>query len=373
MHIVQFIEVLIPAGTSTVLSTLTRSLLRDGHRVTVLIGRGGAHNDAALIQALRAAGSEVIELDWQGNPYNAAKFLQFARRTRQTLGSIKPDLVHVHSYYSEQALHLSRYQGAPIVATIHTDSPTYGSSAPQHRVRDALARRFYLRRDVKLVTVSEYLAQRIRAVFRLGDKPIEVIWNALSQEWFEPIDSAAPRDVDILQVGRMDHNKDQLFAVAVLAELAKRGTGFKAMLAGDGPLLASVRQAVTRNGLSDRIECPGSVHDPRPLYRRARVAVTASHYEACPMVPIEALASGAACVASDIPAHREVLDGGNSGVLLPPGDVDAWVRALQELLNNDARRAQFAESGLLRAKAAFSWHQAGKSYERVYLQAIDQS
>jgi len=45
MNIVQFIEVVIPAGTTSILAELSRALVSEGHSVTVLIARSGAHND----------------------------------------------------------------------------------------------------------------------------------------------------------------------------------------------------------------------------------------------------------------------------------------------------------------------------------------
>lgn len=77
------------------------------------------------------------------------------------------------------------------------------------------------------------------------------------------------------------------------------------------------------------------------------------------MVPLEALALGRPVVASDIPAHREVL--GNHAFYAPPGDVDAWCAAARAALACPADRL---ERGRARAET-FSWERAARALEEV--------
>jgi len=370
MNIVQFIEVVIPAGTTSILAELSRALVSEGHSVTVLIARSGAHNDPLILQRLQQSGCNVVQLGWMTNPYAVPNFWALARRTRAALQSLKPDVVHVHSYYAEQAVHFARYRGAPIIVTLHTDSPNLGGSAPQHRVRDGLARKFYLRPDVHLVSVSAYLASRISQTFRLGPKQVQVIHNALSKEWFDQDPLPCVRDIDILQVGRVDENKNQIYTARILAELARRGRSFKAVIAGDGPLLPALQEVIAQAGLSGKVCSPGRAHDARGLFRRARIALTTSKYEAFGMVAIEALASGAACVASDIAAHREVLNGGKFGLLLPHGDHNCWAEELGDLLDDPGRLQRLQLCGREYAEANFSSSRFLASYKALYRQVL---
>lgn len=53
---------------------------------------------------------------------------------------------------------------------------------------------------------------------------------------------------------------------------------------------------------------------------------------------------GKAIVASDLPSHQEVLKDGETAVLVPPGDVGAWVAAIRSLLQDDKLRAVLGEN-----------------------------
>ena len=77
-----------------------------------------------------------------------------------------------------------------------------------------------------------------------------------------------------------------------------------------------------------------------------------------PMKLFEYLACGRAIVSSDLPVLREVLNSENA-VLLPPGDVDAWVTALRELQANPELRACLAEKAR-REATKYTWQARAK-------------
>ncbi|GAA1147872.1 glycosyltransferase family 4 protein [Nesterenkonia lutea] len=78
------------------------------------------------------------------------------------------------------------------------------------------------------------------------------------------------------------------------------------------------------------------------LLDEASIAVLPSRGEAMPMFVLEAMARRCAVVATDVGQVREVVEG--AGLITPPGDVDALVRALRELAQSDERRAQLADA-----------------------------
>jgi phosphatidylinositol alpha-mannosyltransferase len=88
------------------------------------------------------------------------------------------------------------------------------------------------------------------------------------------------------------------------------------------------------------------------------------------MVLTEAMAAGAAVVASDIDAFRRVLDGGRGGVLFPTGDSAALVRTLDALLDDPARRATLVTEAR-EVVARFDWPVIAKLVLEVYAAAIE--
>jgi phosphatidylinositol alpha-mannosyltransferase len=83
------------------------------------------------------------------------------------------------------------------------------------------------------------------------------------------------------------------------------------------------------------------------------------------IVTAEAMAAGAAIVASDIPAFRDVLDGGQAGELFTTGDPADLARAAGHLLDDPARRAELAVAAL-DAVAAYDWSVVARDVVSVY-------
>jgi phosphatidylinositol alpha-mannosyltransferase len=83
------------------------------------------------------------------------------------------------------------------------------------------------------------------------------------------------------------------------------------------------------------------------------------------VILIEALAAGAPIVASDLDAFKRVLEDGDVGVLVRRGDAPALARALGELLDDPARRAELADRGS-RAAAAYDWEVLARRILTVY-------
>ena len=102
------------------------------------------------------------------------------------------------------------------------------------------------------------------------------------------------------------------------------------------------------------------------LYGGAAVFAFPSRHEGFGLPVLEAMSQGAPVVASDIPAIREVA--GGAARLVPPGDVEGWTDALDELLSDEAARRRLAAAGLVRSQhfsvAAFAAAIDGPSTRR---------
>jgi glycosyltransferase involved in cell wall biosynthesis len=107
--------------------------------------------------------------------------------------------------------------------------------------------------------------------------------------------------------------------------------------------------------------------DLQALYAGATVFAFPSRHEGFGLPVLEAMAAGAPVVASDIPSLSEVT--GGAAVLVGPGDVGAWVAALESLLEDQSRRAELAEAGRRRARE-FSWEAMASATLAVYREAL---
>ncbi|MFC2030395.1 glycosyltransferase family 4 protein [Chloroflexota bacterium] len=110
-------------------------------------------------------------------------------------------------------------------------------------------------------------------------------------------------------------------------------------------------------------------HQLPPLYAAAAVFVFVSQQETFGMPLTEAMACGLPIVASDIPVHREVLQG--NALVVSPEDVEGISDALYTVLTNAVISSQLREAGLRRGRA-FSWNEVARRTVRVYEEAARQ-
>jgi len=127
---------------------------------------------------------------------------------------------------------------------------------------------------------------------------------------------------------------------------------------------ASVHEAVARAGLAERVAFVGEREGPEleALYHGASVFVLASHYEGYGMALAEAIAHGLPVVSTTGGAIPFTVPA-DAGVLVPPGDVDAFAGALREVLDaRSGRRAHLAAAALRHARELPNWRTAAAEF-----------
>lgn len=148
----------------------------------------------------------------------------------------------------------------------------------------------------------------------------------------------------IVAVGRLDRQKGFDLLIAAFAALAARHPQWDLVILGDGPERAALECERERLGLTGRVSLPGVVHDVAARLAEAELVVSASRYEGYPNAVVEALAAGCCVVASDAPgATRELLAGGEFGLLVPPEDAVALGGALDRVMGDTGLRQRLAE------------------------------
>jgi glycosyltransferase involved in cell wall biosynthesis len=259
----------------------------------------------------------------------------FARAARRA--AVGADLVHAHWLPSGAVAMTAR---KPFVVQV------WGTDIELARRVPVLARRV-LRRARVVIAPSRALADEAR---RLGAVDVRVIPSGVD------VPAAVSEEADppeVLYAGRLSPEKG-------VRELVAAADGVPLVVAGDGPL---------------RDEVPGALgfvpHDElERLYERSAVVACPSHREGFGVVCAEAMAYGRPVVAGDVGGLRDLVVHEETGLLVPPGDVEALRAALQRLLADAELRHRFGQAGRARISEHFTWQRFGDETLRAYEDAL---
>lgn len=189
---------------------------------------------------------------------------------------------------------------------------------------------------------------------------VHAIYHGLDTDWFSPpaVDRRArPPGPIILAVGRLVEKKGFDLLVQACARLRDQGLAFRCHIVGEpGPAGPGLQALIAELGLGGHVQLHGAVAQDalRDVYARARVfalpcRITADgDRDGFPNVLAEAMAMGVPIVTSPISGIPEMVDDGEHGLLVAPGDVSALAEALTRLLADDELHQRLARQGRAR-------------------------
>ena len=326
-HILSFAQTLRGGGVERALLRLAGAWVTAGRRVTLVIGQ----TDGPLAAEL-PPGVEVVEL-------GSARYPALARALPGVVRRLAPDAIFCPgSHYTGAAAWTRACLGGacpPIIGKISNAverDDRAQTVATLHR-RWLRAHPRFLDRVVAMTPAS---ADDVAAAMGLPRAAVAVIPNPPAV----PIPGASQLELPgrfLLGVGRLVAQKRWDCTVAALPRLADRSVPL--VLLGEGPQRAALATQATASGVTDRLLMPGHVVDPLAAMARATALVLTSDYEGVPGVLREALSVGTPVVATESsPAVREIVGEPSLGTVVPRGDADALVAALDRWLAPGAVR-----------------------------------
>ena len=258
------------------------------------------------------------------------------------------DLLHVHEPLMPTASIAALRAGPPVVATFHADPP-------------AVVRRLYRAAGR---TVRRALGPNVKAVTAVSTTAASALPSSLGAV-------IVPNGVDTSAM-RAEVERDQRLVVFLGRDEPRKGLG---LLLDAWPTIAeAVPEAHLTAMGGDRghpeVTWLGEVNDATKSEVLSSAAVLVAPNtggESFGIVLIEGMAAGAAVVASDLAAFRDV--GANAVRYFPVRDVSALADAVVEVLTDDRLRQALSSRGIERAKA-FDWQVVADRYATVYSQAL---
>lgn len=226
-------------------------------------------------------------------------------------------------------------------------------------------------REVPTIAVSE--STKADLVRRgMPAEGITVIPNGIELEAYPVPDPTGKfPDPTLLFVGRLKRYKGIDIILQACATLRDQGVPFRLLIAGRGDdesRLVGVREQLD---LGEAVQFLGYVseEDKKELLRRAWIHVLTSPKEGWGITNVEAAACGTPTVASDSPGLRDSVRDGETGLLVPHGDVAALAQALGDLLGSTAERRRMGAAARAFAEG-LSWDSSAKRVRRVLAERV---
>ena len=322
------------AGAENVVLQGCAALVSRGHALSLLVmvdERCPQHGEQ-FMEVARAKGIPVRALRLRGRVDLGALV-----KLRAALKGQGAEVVHAHGYKALVYALLARSKHSPLVVTHHGETG-HDSLA---RFYEGLARTLYRLVDrvfsVSNATTEALVASGVgRATLRTVPTPVSL--PAPNPE----LERKRPEGA-LLFVGRLSEEKglDVLLRALASSRAPKQLT---LDVAGDGPCADQWKALSTSFGLEGRVRWLGMRRDIPELLAQTQMLVLPSLREGLPLAVLEAASCEVPVLASRVGGVPEAVWEGETAVLVAPGDVDAWSKALEALpmqtasLRDGARR-----------------------------------
>jgi phosphatidyl-myo-inositol alpha-mannosyltransferase len=360
----------VPGGVQGHVVDLARALRALGHSAQVLAPAGAdlAETRPDLAGLVTPAG-RAFGVRYNGSVARLTFGPLTYARVRRWLTEHDFDVLHLHepTVPSLSMIALAVADG-PVVATFHTSTA---------RSRALLTFQGVLRPMLEKVTARiavSPLARRVQ-VEHLGGDAVEIP-NGVDVPFYAGAARLPGHPVPGMRtvgfVGRFDEPRKGMPVLLEALRLlpAEQAARTRLLVVGRGDERALRRRA--GDDLAARMQVLGNADDATKASAMASMDLYCApntHGESFGMVVTEAMAAGAAVLASDLDAFRRVLDDGRAGELVAPDDPVALAGALSRLLDDPARRAELSAAARARAER-YDWPVVAGAVLRVYEAAV---
>jgi len=388
-------------GQGVYLKNLSRSLKGLGHHVEVVSGPPDPFLDPDIplfrlpcldlynpdnpfrIPTFRELSNPINFIEWMGvstmgfpEPFTFGLRAYWFLRNKLT----RYDIVHDNQSLSYGIWAINKT--APTVATIHhpisidRDIAVRAVSTIWKKIKELRWYSFIgmqkrvARTFSYIITVSKHAREDISKRFKIPSRRFRVIPNGIDTTLFYPIAGIMREKNRIIVTNSADTPlKGLYYLLLAVAEILKTRK-IKLVVVGtpkkDGVIENLIRELGTGNAVifTGRIKNEEFVRQ----YARAAVAVVPSLYEGFGLPVGEAMACGVPVVSTTGGALPEVV--GDAGVLVPPADHLALVKAITELLDHPGRAEDIGQAGFQRVKKQFTWERAAEKTVEAYGEVI---
>ncbi len=318
------------------------------------------------------------------DPWNYGIAFGFSGRALRLARELKPDLIVVNKilFWSSLALLRLRLRGYKVL--LLSDALVGITWWPRSRFAKVCAAVYAWTLGWLILKAANHVVffhpQPEKVLKKLGiEKKVQVIPTGIDTEPYFPTPNPIPNphshrveglglglglgEVVVTYIGRLESVKGADDFAAAALKVKRDHRELRVQVVGwyksDHPLVKAHGSDVSFTGLRD---------DVANILAATDIFVLPSYSEGLSNALMEAMASGCACIASDVGGNAFLIRSGVSGFLFPPGDREALAAHIRRLVEDPAKRRSLGEAARKRIEEQFSWEKVGEEYRKLFEQ-----
>ena len=374
-------------GIARVVYDLSKTLLKDGHDVTVVTYREG---DAPYFEDDK--GVKVYRVDnYMINPNNFIDWIMqlnfnlVAKANELIAKEGNFDVIHAHDWLVAYAAKtLKNSFNIPIVATIHATESGRNSGIHDETQRYINDTEWMLTYEASEVIVnSNYMKNELQRLFGLPYEKINVVPNGVNLNLFNGVERdynfrrrfAMDNEKIILFMGRLVYEKGIQHLIAAMPKILNGYHASKLIIRGKGGLLDALNAEANALGLGQKVYFAGYMNgkDVQRMYKAADIAVFPSTYEPFGIVALEAMLSENPVVVSDVGGLNEIVQHRENGMKSYAGNPNSIADSILELLYDHKLCADITKKAKNKVRNEYNWSKIAQDTHFAYQKAICQS
>jgi len=235
--------------------------------------------------------------------------------------------------------------------------------------------RWALRRADRALGCGEGVSRGMVEYLRLDPRRVTTLLNGVEVERIdacqsEPLPIERPEDTFVVvHAGRFESQKNQRMLIEAFCRL--RGRRAELWMLGEGSLQGELRAYARELGIDSQIRWLGFCENPFPYFSAADCFALSSHFEGLPTVIIESSICSTPVLATRCQyGPEELIADGESGLLTPVGDVEAFAVGLERLANDQEACRRMGQRARVLNIGRFDIDQVCRQYEQLFEEVI---
>lgn len=168
------------------------------------------------------------------------------------------------------------------------------------------------------------------------DFDYEIIPNPINPDFVcKPFNGK--RKMEIVNVGRLYHQKNQKLLIEAFSKIADKYPNYKLIIYGEGIERNNLQHQINELNLTNKVILYGNVSDIKEKIYESSLFVLSSNFEGMPNALMEAMALGLPVISTDCPCGgpKFLIKNNESGILVPINDVEKMANAMDKILSDN--------------------------------------